>query len=341
MKSAKRDQIVAIDLGSRVTKAVHLRRNGAKFDLLRYVIQDVTTPDLLAEHLKTVTQSLDAKTKFVTLVIGMGDSVLRNIELPPLPVSEMRLMLKLNTKTYFQQELPDHSFDCHIMAPTIVAQQPGTPIVPQKYKVWVGGAKNQLVLDLQKATRSVGLIPDQVTLSALGPVNAFENAHSETFAKDTVALVDIGFKNTTISILTQGQLTLSRVVPIGGDKITTGLSELLGISYIEAEGIKIGMPGEVQSNLQTLLAPLGRELRASIDFFEHQFEKSVSHVYLSGGGARSEVLIHALQTDLMLPCTNWDPTATLNNALPPQQASEVKQVAAQLTVALGAALSSF
>ncbi len=338
---------MAIDLGSRTTKAVHLQRNGEGFNLLRYVIQDAPiydkapTPEHLGEHLRAITHALDAKTKRVTLVIGMADSILRNVELPPLPVSEMRQMLKFNTKTHLQQDLPNHAFDCFILAPTFAPAKPGAAKVAQKYKVWVGGAKNQFVNDLQKATRSAGLIPDQITLSALGPVNAFEYARPEVFTKEIVALVDIGFKNSTINILSQGELVLSRVVAMGGDKITAGLSEALGISYVEAEGIKIGMPSEVESSLQPLLSPLGRELRASIDFFEHQHEKMVTHVYLSGGGARSEFLIHTLQSDLMLPCSNWNPTTTLTIALPAQQHSEVKQVASQLTVALGAAVSSF
>ncbi len=338
---------MAIDLGSRTTKAVYVQRNGEGFDLLRYVIQDAPiydkapSPELLGEHLRVVTQALEAKTKTVTLVIGMGDSILRNVELPPLPISEMRLMLKFNTKSYLQQELPDHAFDCFILAPTVAPAKPGAPKVAQKYKVWVGGAKNQYVADLQKATRSAGLIPDQITLSALGPVNAFENARPDAFTKDVVALVDIGFKHSTINILSHGELALSRVVAIGGDKITAGLSEALGISYAEAEGIKIGMPSEVESSLQPLLSPLGRELRASIDFFEHQHEKTVAHVYVSGGGARSEFFIHTLQSDLMLPCTNWNPTTSFNIAVPSHQADEVDQVASQLTVALGAAASSF
>ena len=347
-KSARRSQVVAIDLGSRSTKAVHVQRNGEGFDLLGYVIQEApiydktSTPELIAEHLRAVTQSLQAKTKLVTLVVGMGDSILRSVELPPLPVSEMRLMLKVGTKNYLQQDLPDHTFDCFILAPTAVpAAKPGEPKAAQKYKVWVGGAKNQTVNDLQKATRSAGLVPDQITLSALGPVNAFEKSHADIFARDTVALVDIGFKNSTISILSHGELALSRVVATGGDKITAGLSEALGISYAEAENIKVGMPTEIESALLPLVSPLGRELRASIDFFEHQHEKMVSHVYLSGGGARSDFFIQSLQADLMLPCTQWNPTTALNIALPSQQAGEVAQIASQLTVALGAAAGSF
>lgn len=337
---------MAVDLGSRTTKAVYLQRNGEGYNLVRYAIQDAPiydktpSPELLGEHLRAITQSLESKSKQVTLIVGMADSILRHAELPQMPVSEMRLMLKFNTKNYLQQELADHVFDCSILPPReVVKQEPmkGTP----KCRVWVGGAKNQFVSDLQKAAKSAGLIPDQITLSALGPVNAFEKVHPESFAKEVVALVDIGFKNTTINIVAEGELALSRVVAIGGDKITTGLSEALGISYAEAEGIKVGMPMEVESNLMPLLMPLGRELRASMDFFEHQHEKTVSQVYVSGGGARSEYLIQTLQAELMVPCANWNPTSFLGLALPPQQVGELEQIASQLTVAVGGAASSF
>ena len=120
----------------------------------------------------------------------------------------------------------------------------------------------------------------------------------DLFAKNVVALVDIGFKNTTICLLQEGELVLSRVIAIGGDKITGGLAEAMGISYAEAEGIKMGMPSEVQPTLEALVSPLGRELRASLDFFEHQQDKHVSQVFISGGSARSEFIVKILETEM-------------------------------------------
>ncbi|MEO6035838.1 MAG: pilus assembly protein PilM [Verrucomicrobiota bacterium] len=344
-QSSKRDQIIAIDLGSRTTKAVYVQRSGDTLNLLRYAIQDapiyekVASPELLGEHLRTVTQQLEAKTKLVTLVVSTADSILRHTELPQIPRAEMRMMLKFNTKTYLQQELPDHVFDCFILpARDDVKPEPGKGI---KSKVWVGGAKTQFVSDLQRAARLAGLIPDQVTLSALGPINAFEKARPESFQREVVALVDIGFKSTTINVLMSGELALNRVVAIGGDRITTGLSEALAISYAEAEGIKIGMPTEVESSLIPLLLPLGRELRASMDFFEHQHEKVISQVFISGGGGRSDFLIQHLQSELMVPCSSWNSASFLTSALPPHQAGELDQLSPQLAVALSAAASSF
>ena len=150
-------------------------------------------------------------------------------------------------------------------------------------------------------------------------------------------MVDIGFKSTSICLLNRGELIVNRVVAIGGDRLTSGLAEAMNISYAEAEGIKIGMPSEVQSAFEPLLAALGRELRASIDFFEHQQDKSVSRVYVSGGSARSEFIVKGLETELMASCVSWNPTASLQIALPPQQVAELEQVAPQLAVAVGAA----
>jgi type IV pilus assembly protein PilM len=297
---------------------------------------------MLGDHLRAVCQTLNNKTRAVTLALGVNDAITRHTELPQMPVSDMRLVLKNNPKNYLQQDLQGHVFDCFAMPPrTGPSDKPKAALGgPQKFRVLVAGAKRQLVNDVQTAMRNANLVPDHLVPGLIGPANAFELAMPEAFAKEVVALVDLGFKHTSISILQQGDLALSRVVAIGGDRLTAGLAEALGISYAEAEGIKIGMPAEVQSQLESLVLPLGRELRASIDFFEHQQDKTVTQVFVSGGSAKSEFLLQCLQTHLMMECKLWNPLSFVRLALPPQQAVEVEHVAPQLGVALGAALAA-
>ncbi len=349
-RAKNRDQIVAIDLGGRTTKAVHVQRNGNGFTLLRYALLDAPIYDknlsveLLTEHLKGVTQALEADTKLVTAAIGVHDCMVRHAEMPQIPVGDMRQILKNNSKNYLQQELPGHVFECFILpSQTAAKSQDAAKAAPAmtKVKVLVGGAKSQFIEDMQTAVKNANLVADQIVPGLIGPVNAFELAMPEVFSREAVALVEIGFKNTTICLLQEGNLILSRVVGIGGDKLTNGLAESLNISYAEAEGIKVGMPTEVQSNLEALLMPLGRELRASIDFFEHQQDKTVSQVFISGGSARSDYIVQSLQTELMVACKNWNPASFLNISLPPQQTAEIEQVAPQLAVALGTAVASF
>lgn len=346
------DQIVSVDLGGRTTKAVHMQRKGDSVALCGFAVLDAPifekaiSVDLLAEHLKSIGQTLGiTKAKAMSLAVGVNESIARLTEMPLMPVSDMRLILRNNSKNYLQQDLTGYVFDCFIFPPRSAngardkSKDPNS-LVP-KNRVLAAGMKKQLVDDYQSAIRNAGLIADRVIPGVVGPVNAFEMAQPNEFAKGIVALVDIGFKNSTICILQEGELMLNRVVAIGGDRLTHGLAEAMNISYGEAEGIKIGMPEEVQANLEPLIIPLGRELRASIDFFEHQNDKVVTQVFISGGSARSEFIVRLLQTELVVDCKAWNPASFLQLALPPQQTTEIDVVAPQLTVAIGAAMAVF
>jgi type IV pilus assembly protein PilM len=350
--ASKRDQLLSVDLGGRTTKAVHVQRKGDRYVLCGYALLDAPvyekslSADLLGEHLKTVCQTLSGKTKSISLAIGVSDSIVRHAEMPQMPIGDMRQILKNNSKNYLQQDLPGHVFDCYIIPPRAEAGPKGASAEKGKLgsgvksRVLVAGARKQLVDEMQNAAKNTGFLPEQIVPGLLGPVNAFELAMPEIFSREVVALVDIGFKNTSICILQEGDLVLSRVVAIGGDRLTNGLAESLGISYAEAEGIKVGMPTEVQSNLEALVLPLGRELRASIDFFEHQQDQTVSQVFISGGSARSEFIVQTLQTELIAECKAWNPVGFLELALPPQQAAEIEHIAPQLAVAIGAATAA-
>ena len=120
-QAKKRNQILAIDLGSRATKAVLLDRKQDSFTLSRYTITDAPIYEkgipqgLLTEHLRGIVERMEPKTRQVTLAIGSEDSVLRSTEMPLLPLADMRQMLKFNAKSYLQQDLRDYVFDCYIL----------------------------------------------------------------------------------------------------------------------------------------------------------------------------------------------------------------------------------
>ena len=347
-RAQKRDEIIAIDLGGRHTKAVHLQNKGDKLSLVNYTIQDSPSDkatysvDVLSDHLKAVSRALGDGTKSVVISLGVADALVRRAEMPPMSMEDMRQLLKFNSKNYLQQDLPDHVYDCSAIVSRGDAgsAEPAKPAPGQKQKVLVGAGKRQLIEDVANAARSAGLNAVQIVPGLVGPVNAFESSEPETFAAEAVALVDLGFSNTTIAILQQGELIMHRVVNMGGHRITTALAEAMGISYAEAEGIKVGMPIEVQAALEPIVSSLGRELRAFIDFFEHQQDVAVSQVFVSGGSARGELLVQALQMELVVPCKAWNPAARLSINLPPEQSAEFAAASPQLAVAVGSAMSA-
>lgn len=342
--AAKRTSVVAVDLGQKTTKAVHLQRKGEGFELLHYALQESPSADkapsaeLLGDHLKSIIEAIKYRGRRISLVVGVSDALLRHAEVPAIPVADMRLMLKYNSKNYLQQDLPDYIFDCHTLGLTQGNGDGATKSAP-KARVLVGATKKETLDHLQQAAKHAGLVLDQVVPGLICSANAFETSMPSSFQNEVVALVDIGFKSSNIAILSNGELALSRVVSLGADKLTAGLAEAMGVSYAEAEGIKIGLPEEVQGAMQGLIIPLGRELRASIDFFEHQQDKTVSQVFVSGGSARSQFIVESLQSELMVQTKSWNPVATMTMSLPPQKLGELEQVASQLAVAVGGAIS--
>jgi type IV pilus assembly protein PilM len=338
---------MVVDLGSRTTKAVLLERRGEVLALTRFALLDTPiyekkiSTELLADHLRSVVQALGSDSKLLTLAVGLDDSALRQVEFPQIPVDEMRLVLKNNTKTYLQQDMPNHVFDCHIYPPKLPGKSADAAKVATvpKLKVLVAAMRQQTLDDFQSAIKDAGLTPDFILPGLVGPVNAFELTMPQTFAEESVALVDIGFKQSSVCIVDRGELVLSRVVSIGGDKLTAGLAEAMNISYAEAEGIKVGMAPEVHGTLESQVQPLGRELRASLDFFEHQQDRPVSHVYVNGGSAQSEMIMQMLHAEMLVECKAWNPTSALQMALPGQQTVEIEHVGPQLTVAIGAGLA--
>jgi type IV pilus assembly protein PilM len=343
-KARKRDQIIAIDLGAHTTKAIQVHRKGEQFVLSGYAVQDAPSreaaavPEQLGAHFAKIIQALGARGKQAAFALGAAEAFVRPAEMPLVPAGEMRALLRFNTKTYLQQDLPDHVFDCHILPPPpTVKPEPMKP--GQRGRVLVAGARRKVLDDLQAAARAAGLIPEAVVPGLIGPANAFESAQPGVFAREPVALVDIGFKTSSISILQAGEPILHRVVGVGGERLTSGVAEALGVGFAEAEGIKLGLAAEVQSTMVSLLAPLGRELRASIDFFEHQQDRTVTQVYVSGGSARSDHILETLQTELMVPCVRWDPLQSLSLSLSADQAAGIEALGCQLTVAVGTALA--
>src|SRR5438552_696711 len=87
-RAKRRDQIVAIDLGARVTKAVHLQRRGETYNLINYALVDAPSDDrsitveLLADHFKEVGKCIGKRKGDVVLAMSVTDCLFRQIELP-------------------------------------------------------------------------------------------------------------------------------------------------------------------------------------------------------------------------------------------------------------------
>lgn len=334
----KLDEIVAIDLGHRITKALHLRRKGTTVQLEKYVLMDapifdkVLSVESLSDHLQAVWRALGASTRHVVFVLNPASSLMCHAELPVASIPDLRRMVKLSPKNYLQQELPDHFFDCYAKTdPT----EDGTARIQRKARVLVGGANARLVETLRDAARQAGLTIAQITTAQVGLVNAFKMLPADSHG-DVVALLDIGFNQSTINIVMKGELALTRVVNIGAERIAQALAQPHAKDPNDPGHADVPMSEAMQNKLHSLFVLLGKEVDASIGFFVNNQEVTVNQVYVSGGSARSQFIVQALENELALPCETWNPTKSLTLKLPAGQMNEIEFDATQLAAAIGA-----
>src|ERR1041384_7253465 len=163
-------QTVAITLGAATTKAVLIEYQDGTFRLLNYTLQpapDRTKPwtrDVLAEHFAAIKTALETRVREATVVIGMDRAILRHVAMPKGNVADMRKLVRLNSKSYFQQDLSAFTFDCLPASDRTPQPDEGKARKAQAAAL-VGGADKHFLDDLQAAAGRADWELTQISLT--------------------------------------------------------------------------------------------------------------------------------------------------------------------------------
>ena len=343
-RSQKRDEVIAIDLGARVTKAVRLRADGTDVVLVNYAFLEleeaerVPSRDVLAEHLRKVVRLVGANVRRAVLSLGSSRSLLTHLDLPGASPSDLRRMIRLSPKNYLQRDIEDHLFDCFVSNGRGESGTEHVSRTRRKAKVLVGGARQSEVENLSLAAHDAGLFVERITLSQVAIANAFLKRPEER--GEVVALLDIGFATTSINIMMAGELVFTRVINFGAERFSDVVAQSAKLRLPDPSEADGPATDEMQTRLQRAILLLAREVDASIGFFVSQHEATISRILVSGGSARSQFILQTLEAELGLPCESWGPAGFLKVELPEERRQELEYEAPQLLVAVGAGLSA-
>jgi Tfp pilus assembly PilM family ATPase len=348
------DSVVGIDLGKRIFKGVTLKRKGdSRLVLtsfaLREVPEQIATADELAQQLKLLFKDLGGSAKGCAVALSNPATLLRIIEQPDTPVDLLRNALKFNGLAVLNQECKDFVLDVApvMSAPanaklaTDAAGDGGATAVQSgvatKTKYLVGGMLREVVKQISEAMSKARVPVDIVQLAPVCSFNAFEFAYPEIFSNEAFLLLDMGYSQSTVLIGSKGELVLVRSIDYGGKALTQALTAE-GALEANAAWTMIQQADEGMAEIcRTSLARLATEVRNSIGFFEGQREESINRIFVSGGLARTELVLQTLSDELSLPCEIWDPLETCEVALPAAKRQSLPHEFVSLNVACGAA----
>jgi type IV pilus assembly protein PilM len=328
----KSRNLVGLDIGNHTIKLVHLKSKGAKLALANLALRELPPEfleesdpdiknDLLSEAIKQLFKEHDLKTKDVVTSIPGDDVIVRYIKLPRMSEEELRNVITLETEQYIPLSIDQVVLDFSVLGELEEEGQ-------KKLEVLLVAAKEEIVdrhLDL--LARS-GLNPVILDVDSFALSNAFEHNYGK-IPGETISLINLGAKLTTINILEDGVSHLTRDVAVAGNNFTREIQQEFGISFAEAEVLKREQ-GQAQTETEDLItinahgqddktARIGdaitpvlnkllAEIRRSFDYYESSIrKKAVSRILLSGGAARLKNIDKFLSEKLNVPVEWNDP----------------------------------
>lgn len=206
------------------------------------------------------------------------------------------------------------------------------------YKILLVAVPNNVIQQYQQIAQSTGL--ELLTLEAevFSLVRSLVKEEGKT---ESLALVDIGARSTTISIVDKGVLKISHSFDTSGNDFTNIIAKGMSIDYKEAEDLKKKhglLPSE--SKTKEAILPLVdlvlNEIRKIFSSFEQAEKEKVKKIFLAGGSALLPGIVDYFAKSLGKPVEIANPFS--NIYYPPILEDTLKTMGPSYAIAVGTAL---
>jgi len=343
MLFTKKKDIVGVDIGSSAVKLVQLREFKGGYQLQKIgilplspeAIVDNTLMDSssIVETVKTLLGSLQVKAKEAVCSISGNSVIIRKISLPVMPVEELEDQILWEAEQYIPFDINDVNVDFEILSPD---EQDLS-----KMNVLLVASKKDIINDYLAVFAEAGLKLVVVDVDSFAVQNAYESNYPEE-SGEVVALVNIGASIINLNIVRAGLSLFTRDMQMGGNLYTEEIQKQFGLNSEEAELKKVSAAGSADPRLNDVLQKvnetIANEVRRSLDFYNSTAgDQRISKVYLSGGAAKTALLMEAVQQRLSLPVELLNPLSRLVVNEKEFDLEYLEEIAPMVTVAVGLA----
>jgi len=342
----RRKETVGLDIGASSVKAVQLTPGRGGHELVRLGIAPLhpeTIVDGVIMDSGTVLSAIQQiftenqiKTKDVVVAVSGHSVIVKKIKVGRMKLEELEEQIPFEAEQYVPYAIEDVNLDFQVLE--------STNPEANEMDVLLVAVKKDIINDYLSIISTAGLKAVVVDVDAFALQNAFEIAY-EMEKDQVVGLVNLGAAVMNINILQGGMSEFTRDSALGGNRYTESIQKMLGLSYEQAESLKLG--GKVDGRtyedarpaIEMVNTELAGEIRRSFDFFRSSSHSDTIHrVLLSGGCARLSGLVEYLSESLEIPCEVANPLRNIKADPKKFDPEYLEVIAPQLTVSVGLAL---
>lgn len=306
--------IIGLDIGSSAIKLVEAEKKRSGWVVRSFT--SVTLPEdtiidgeivnhaAVVEAIKNVLKESGSASKLVATSVAGSSVIIKHIAIPHTQPKEIEDQVYWEAEQYIPFDMKDISLDFEV-----VQEDAGEG----KMDILLVAAKKDFIEKRLAAVRECGLNPEVLDIDVLALANVFWENYDMT-PDNAVVLVDIGASLTKINIISNTTTIFTRDVAVGGKSLTQEIQNRLGISFQEAEVLKIDacstgqIPEEVLPLVNAICENISLEIRRSLDFYAASpVQLPVTAVFLCGGASRIPGLSNMLTEMLGLPIEYLNP----------------------------------
>lgn len=292
---------LGVDIGSSNVKVVQLKPQSNQFVLETYgfvnVSYQIANKDSgssikqTADVLKTLVQKAGVTTNRVVASLPNNSVFTSVIEMPKIPQSELKTAVEFEAKKYVPLPLAEVALSWSIIEekhPKLTKEMNLADLKnasDSKVKVLLTAVPTTVIDNYIKVFSLAGLVPQALEIEALALIRSLvgEDLNNNL-------LIDIGARSTSINLVTNGYLRLSKNLNVGGDTVTTTLAQSLSVNFVRAEQFKkdFGLSGQGQQIPQVMrpiLDIIKNEAQQLISLFESRGSR-IDKIIITGGGSK-------------------------------------------------------
>lgn len=294
---------LGVDIGTSHIKIVQLRPKENKHILETYGLvnasyqiankDNATAITKTAEILKNLLKKAGVTTD--RIVASLPNSVVFTtvIELPRIPEDELNTAIEFEAKKYVPLPLDEVALSWSVieakkkLSKDSIIQSPSDS---SKLRVLLTAVPSIVINNYLKVFSLSGLEPEALEIESLALIRSSVGEDI-----NTILLIDMGAKNTSINLVDNGYLRLSKNLTVGGDTVTTSVAQSLNVNFARAEQFKkdFGLAGsqqQIPQVMRPILDIIKNESLQLISIYESRGEK-IDKILLSGGGAKLPGLV--------------------------------------------------
>lgn len=343
----KSKSVIGVDIGSSSLKVVQLRREGETAVLETYgelalgpyaggeVGQATNLPaDKIAETLKDLLREANVTTNDTGISIPFSRSLLRLVELPKRDnPEEQRTIVELEARKYIPVPVSEVQLDWFVVPEPISEDA----VPSDKVKVLIVAVHNDQLSLLQ------GVIAGASLAASFFEIEIFSTIRSVVDEPVRPVLVlDIGASATKVYVVEHGVVAYSHNIPRGGQDVTRTIATAHGLSIKQAESSKkqhgfgnSDAPYD-RSTIELIFSRIFEEAKRALAQYESTSQKSISAMYLTGGGGVTRELAAYAKEFFSVDVKLADPFAKVE--APAFMRPVLSEIGPEFAVAVGLAL---